>query len=74
MRDTLPDEAFARLRGALHVGPSFKVTRNKLQFFDNLSELLATATPGMRHAEHALLIAVATTLDRHTSPMPELQH
>ena len=45
-RDTLPDEAFLRLRGALFFGPGFKVTRNKLLFRDNLQELLAAAVPG----------------------------
>lgn len=28
-KDNLPDEVFARLRGALFFGPTFKVTRNK---------------------------------------------
>lgn len=46
-KDTLPDEAFLRLKGALFCGPGFKVTRNKLLFSDNLQELLAKAIPGM---------------------------
>ena len=45
-RDALPDEVFGRLRGALFLGPSFQVTRNKLLFRDNLPELLAAAVPG----------------------------
>ena len=45
-RDALPDEAFARVRGALFFGPAFRVTRNKLTFRDNLAELLAAASPG----------------------------
>lgn len=47
-KDTLPDEAFSRLKGALFFGPGFKVTRNKLLFRDNLQELLAAAVPGMQ--------------------------
>lgn len=38
-QDTLPDEAFCRLRGALFFGPAFRVTRNKLLFRDNLAEV-----------------------------------
>ena len=30
-KDALPDECFARLRGALFLGPSWTVTRNKLK-------------------------------------------
>lgn len=44
-RDALPDAVFARLRGALFFGPSFRVTRNKLTFRDNLQHLLAAAVP-----------------------------
>ena len=47
-RDSLPDEAFGRVRGALFFGPAFRVTRNKLTFRDNLAELLAAASPGAR--------------------------
>ncbi|CAF9902772.1 MAG: hypothetical protein ALECFALPRED_000009 [Alectoria fallacina] len=46
-KDTLPDEVFHRIRGALFFGPGFKVTRNKLLFRDNLQELLAAAVPGL---------------------------
>lgn len=49
-KDTLPDEAFLRLKGALFFGPGFKVTRNKLLFRDNLQELLTAAVPGMLQA------------------------
>lgn len=45
-RDILPDEVFCRIRGALFFGPEFLVTRNKLSFRDNLSELLQHATSG----------------------------
>ena len=40
VRDVLPDEAFLRIRGFLFFGPRFKVTRNKLSFRDNLSQML----------------------------------
>lgn len=30
-KDALPDEVFGRLRGALFLGPSWAVTRNKLK-------------------------------------------
>ncbi|KAL0055143.1 hypothetical protein WJX82_007626 [Trebouxia sp. C0006] len=50
-KDTLPDEVFHRIRGALFFGPGFKVTRNKLLFRDNLQELLAAAVPGDRNQE-----------------------
>lgn len=53
-RDALPDEAFARVRGALFFGPAFRVTRNKLTFRDNLAELLAAASPGA----HAQIVRV----------------
>lgn len=45
-KDALPDEVFLRLRGALFFGPGFLVTRNKLNFRDNLLELLSAAIPG----------------------------
>ena len=45
-QDTVPDEAFSRLRGTLFFGPAFRVTRNKLLFRDNLPEVLAAAVPG----------------------------
>ena len=48
-KDTLPDEVFQRIRGALFFGAGFKVTRNKLLFRDNLQELLAASVPGERH-------------------------
>jgi hypothetical protein len=35
-----------RRRGALFFGPGWRVTRNKLMFRDNLSQLLADAVPG----------------------------
>ncbi|KAL3158051.1 hypothetical protein ABBQ32_011660 [Trebouxia sp. C0010 RCD-2024] len=50
-KDTLPDEVFMRIRGALFFGAGFKVTRNKLLFRDNLQELLAAAVPGDRLQE-----------------------
>lgn len=50
-KDTLPDEVFHRIRGALFFGPGFKVTRNKLLFRDNLQELLAAAVPGAYSSE-----------------------
>ena len=37
-RDALPDAAFARVRGALFLGPRFEVTRNKLTFRDDLQQ------------------------------------
>lgn len=46
-RDALPDEVFSRIRGALFFGPSFLVTRNKLSFRDNLTQLLQVATSGV---------------------------
>ena len=45
-RDKLPPEVFLRLRGSLFFGNSFKVTRNKLSFRENLEELLAGASHG----------------------------
>ena len=51
LQDTIPDEAFRRLRGALFFGPAFRVTRNKLLFRDNLGEALAAAVPGERQME-----------------------
>ena len=63
-RDALPDEVFGRLRGALFLGPSFQVTRNKLLFRDNLPELLAAAVPGERASGcHALQHSVTLTAD-----------
>jgi len=50
-KDTLPDEVFHRIRGALFFGPGFKVTRNKLLFRDNLQELLAAAVPGVHNPQ-----------------------
>ena len=50
-KDTIPDEAFRRLRGTLFFGPAFRVTRNKLLFRDNIPEVLATAMPGDRQLE-----------------------
>eukprot|EP00873_Tetraselmis_striata_P016358 jgi/Tetstr1/436622/TSEL_025418.t1 len=50
-RDILPDEVFSRLRGALFFGPNFLVTRNKLNFRDNLQDLLAGALPMDRNLE-----------------------
>ena len=47
-RDALPDDAFARVRGALFFGPGFRVTRNKLTFRDDLPRLLAAAAPAGR--------------------------
>lgn len=51
MKDLIPDEVFNRLRGALFFGPSFKVTRNKLLFRDNLETLLLDAVPKDRNIE-----------------------
>lgn len=48
-KDTLPDEVFQRIRGALFFGAGFKVTRNKLLFRDNLQELLAASVTGEQH-------------------------
>ena len=48
LRDKLPPEVFLRLRGSLFFGNSFKVTRNKLSFRENLEELLAGASHGAR--------------------------
>ena len=47
-RDLLPDEAFMRVRGALFLGPAFKVTRNKLNFRDPVAQLLASGIPSDR--------------------------
>ena len=52
-KDTLPDEVFMRIRGALFFGAGFKVTRNKLLFRDNLQELLAAAVPGEQPHFHS---------------------
>ena len=63
-RDALPDEVFGRLRGALFLGPSFQVTRNKLLFRDNLPELLAAAVPGeLASSHHALQHSVTLSAD-----------
>ncbi|KAK9800826.1 hypothetical protein WJX73_002958 [Symbiochloris irregularis] len=51
VKDALPDEVFLRLRGALFFGPGFLVTRNKLNFRDNLLELLSSAVPEERNLE-----------------------
>ena len=67
-KDTLPDEVFHRIRGALFFGPGFKVTRNKLLFRDNLQELLAAAVPGVHKptdldcVKHAAVCAAAKRL------------
>jgi hypothetical protein len=50
-KDAVPDDAFRRLRGALFFGPSWRVTRNKLMFRDNLQQALAAAAPADRHLE-----------------------
>ncbi|KAF8056436.1 SMCHD1 [Scenedesmus sp. PABB004] len=66
-RDLLPDEAFARIRGALFFGPGFRVTRNKLTFRDNLALLLEGASPTDRHLERRFkdwLVNCHRTLDR----------
>lgn len=63
-RDALPDEVFGRLRGALFLGPSFQVTRNKLLFRDNLPELLAAAVPGeLASSYHALQLSVTLSAE-----------
>ena len=49
-KDQLPDECFRRLRGMLFFGPSFRVTRNKLSFRDNLGERPADETPSTDRA------------------------
>lgn len=54
-KDTLPDEVFLRIRGALFFGAGFKVTRNKLLFRDNLQELLAASVPGRPLLQPAVL-------------------
>jgi hypothetical protein len=54
MRDAVPDAALGRVRGALFFGPSFRVTRNKLMFRDNLPQLLAQAQPLERNLERKL--------------------
>ncbi|KAK3267358.1 hypothetical protein CYMTET_24075 [Cymbomonas tetramitiformis] len=67
-RDVLPDECFARLRGLLFFGPSFKVTRNKLSFRDNLEALLDSSTPLERSMERKFrewLLQCHTSLDKH---------
>lgn len=56
-KDTLPDEVFQRIRGALFFGAGFKVTRNKLLFRDNLQELLAASVPGQAHSRHVHWLA-----------------
>lgn len=61
-RDALPDEAFARVRGALFFGPAFRVTRNKLTFRDNLAELLAAASPGVLEPYPTLPYPILSTL------------
>eukprot|EP00887_Chlorella_sp_A99_P005757 scaffold1.g5757.t1 len=73
-KDTIPDEAFRRLRGALFFGPAFKVwvwvvgvTRNKLLFRDPLQQLLDAAVPAERQMEAKLrqwLSRCHTTLDK----------
>jgi hypothetical protein len=50
-QDVLPDECFNRLRGMLFFGPSFRVTRNKLSFRDDLHSLLESAAPLERNLE-----------------------
>lgn len=60
-KDTLPDEVFRRIRGALFFGAGFKVTRNKLLFRDNLQELLAAAVPGELHCQQT----TGSALTRH---------
>lgn len=50
-KDSIPDEVFRRVRGSLFFGPTFKVTRNKLLFRDDIRELLAAAVPGERNIE-----------------------
>ncbi len=54
-------------RGALFFGPSFRVTRNKLTFRDNLAQLLAGSTPSDRNLERRFrewLTECHRTLDR----------
>jgi hypothetical protein len=67
-RDILPDEVFSRLRGALFFGPNFLVTRNKLNFRDNLQELLGSALPvdrGLERRFREWLTAAHATLDKN---------
>ena len=74
-RDALPDEVFGRLRGALFLGPSFQVTRNKLLFRDNLPELLAAAVPGeLASSHHALQHSVTLSAMRGSVDTPKCQH
>ncbi|KXZ46758.1 hypothetical protein GPECTOR_41g723 [Gonium pectorale] len=66
-KDSLPDEVFGRIRGALFFGPAWRVTRNKLTFRDPLQELLASATPSDRALDKRLrdwLRDCHTRLDR----------
>eukprot|EP00892_Ulva_mutabilis_P012666 jgi/Ulvmu1/9772/UM056_0012.1 len=67
--DNLPDECFTRLRGALFLGPSWTVTRNKLKLRDNIDALLANAIPHDRQMEktaRAWLHACHQKLDKTT--------
>lgn len=66
-RDVLPDECFARLRGMLFFGPSFRVTRNKLSFRDDLHTLLEAAAPLERNLDRKFrewLVSCHSTLDK----------
>lgn len=66
-RNTLPDECFQRLRGMLFFGPSFRVTRNKLSFRDDLHTLLETAAPLERQLERKFrewMVTCHTSLDK----------
>ena len=51
--DALPDEAFARIRGALFCGAGFRPTRNKLTMSDDLLGALSRATSHDRHLERS---------------------
>jgi hypothetical protein len=52
----------------LFFGPSFRVTRNKLSFRDDLPDLLSTATCHERHMERKFrdwMLKCHSTLDRY---------
>ena len=51
--ESLPDEAFGRLRGAIFCGAGFRPTRNKLTMSDDLAEALTRATAHDRHLERS---------------------
>ena len=50
-QDSIPDECFTRLRGALFLGPSWTVTRNKLKLRCALESHLYLLAQCMLHAQ-----------------------